>query len=38
MYGNGHQTFNEKVVDVVENVEKTQKGESWEGSITVNKN
>ena len=38
MYGNGHQTFNEKVVDVVENVEKTQEGESWEGSITVNKN
>jgi len=38
MYSNGHQTFNEKVVDVVENVEKTQKGESWEGSITVNKN
>ena len=38
MYGNGHQTFNEKVVDVVENVEKTQIGESWEGSITVNKN
>ena len=38
MYGNGHQTFNEKVVDVVENVEKTQEGESWECSITVNKN
>jgi len=38
MYGNGHQTFNEKVVDVVENVEKTQEDESWEGSITVNKN
>jgi K(+)-stimulated pyrophosphate-energized sodium pump len=38
MYSNGHQTFNEKVVDVVENVEKTQEGESWEGSITVNKN
>ena len=38
MYGNGHQTFNEKAVDVVENVEKTQEGESWEGSITVNKN
>ena len=38
MYGNGHQTFNEKVVDVVENMEKTQEGESWEGSITVNKN
>ena len=38
MYGNGHQTFNEKVVDVVVNVEKTQEGESWEGSVTVNKN
>ena len=38
MYGNGHQTFNEKEVDVVVNVEKTQEGESWEGSVTVNKN
>ena len=38
MYGNGHQTFNEKDVDVVVNVEKTQEGESWEGSVTVNKN
>ena len=38
MYGNGHQTFNEKEVDVVVNVENTQEGESWEGSITVNKN
>jgi K(+)-stimulated pyrophosphate-energized sodium pump len=38
MYGNGHQTFNEKEVDVVVNVEKTQEGESWEGSVSVNKN
>ena len=38
MYGNGHQTFNEKEVDVVVNMEKTQEGESWEGSVTVNKN
>ena len=38
MYGNGHQTFNEKEVDVVINVEKTHEDESWEGSITVNKN
>jgi K(+)-stimulated pyrophosphate-energized sodium pump len=38
MYGNGHQTFNEKEVDVVVYVEKTQEGESWEGSVTVNKN
>ena len=38
MYGNGHQTFNEKGVDVVINVEKTHEDESWEGSITVNKN
>ena len=38
MYGNGHQTFNEKEVDVVVNVENIQEGELWEGSITVNKN
>ena len=38
MYGNGHQTFNEKEVDVVINVEKTQEGEEWEGSVSVNKN
>jgi K(+)-stimulated pyrophosphate-energized sodium pump len=38
MYGNGHQTFNEKEIDVVVNMEKTQEGESWEGSVTVNKN
>ncbi|MDB4315645.1 sodium-translocating pyrophosphatase [Cyclobacteriaceae bacterium] len=38
MYGNGHQTFNEKEVDVVVNVEKTQEGESWEGSVTEKKN
>ncbi len=36
MYGNGHQTFNKK--EIVVNVEKIQEGESWEGSITVNKN
>ena len=38
MYGNGHQTFNEKEIDVVVNMEKTQEGESWEGSVTANKN
>ena len=38
MYGNGHQTLNEKEVDVVVNVENIQEGESWVGSITVDKN
>jgi K(+)-stimulated pyrophosphate-energized sodium pump len=38
MNGNSHQTFNEKEVDAVVDVEKTQEGESWEGSITVRKN
>ena len=37
MYGNGHQTFNEKGVDVVINID-AEGEEEWEGSVTVDKN
>ena len=37
MYGNGHQTFNEKGVDVVINID-AEGEEEWEGSVTVEKN
>ena len=36
MYGNGHQTFNEKGVDVVINID-AEREEEWEGSVTVDK-
>ena len=36
MYGNGHQTFNEKGVDVVINID-AEGEEEWEGSVTVDK-
>ena len=37
MYGNGHQTFNEKGVDVVINID-AEGEEEWKGSVTVDKN